>query len=86
MESAKSESNLEVIKSYLKAMKTEINLDRDYEIGIKITLTNLSKFHGNKSFSRIKREDIITFLDSFRKPEKIDPLHKWIGTYNLSPS
>ncbi len=22
-------------------------------------------------------------LDSFRKPETIDPLHKWIGTYNI---
>ena len=22
------------------------------------------------------------FLNSFRKPEPIDPLHKWIGTYN----
>jgi hypothetical protein len=22
-------------------------------------------------------------LDSFRKPEASDPLHKWIGTYNL---
>ena len=23
------------------------------------------------------------FLDSFRKPEASDPLHKWIGTYNI---
>lgn len=29
------------------------------------------------------REDILSFLDSFRKPESVDPLHKWIGTYNL---
>jgi len=29
------------------------------------------------------REDILKFLDSFRKIESIDPLHKWIGTYNM---
>jgi integrase len=28
------------------------------------------------------REDILLFLDSYRKPENSDPLHKWIGTYN----
>jgi integrase/recombinase XerD len=28
------------------------------------------------------REDILLFLDSFRKSENSDPLHKWIGTYN----
>ncbi len=26
---------------------------------------------------------MIAYLDSFRKPETVDPLHKWIGTYNL---
>jgi integrase len=29
------------------------------------------------------RTDVIAFLDSFRKPESLDPLHKWIGTYNI---
>ncbi len=29
------------------------------------------------------RYDVLIFLDSFRKPEASDPLHKWIGTYNL---
>ncbi|HEY9386705.1 MAG TPA: hypothetical protein VIP70_06675, partial [Nitrososphaeraceae archaeon] len=28
------------------------------------------------------RNDIVLFLESFRKPETSDPLHKWIGTYN----
>ena len=31
----------------------------------------------------ITRQDILSFLDSFRKIETVDPLHKWIGTYNL---
>jgi hypothetical protein len=46
-------------------------------------LCNLSAFFNNaKSFKEIKREDLLSFLDSRRKPESIDPLHKWIGTYN----
>jgi integrase len=27
------------------------------------------------------RQDVIDFLDRLRKPEPLDPLHKWIGTY-----
>jgi hypothetical protein len=27
-------------------------------------------------------EDILLYLDSLRKREASDPLHKWIGTYN----
>ena len=26
---------------------------------------------------------MISFLESFRRPEASDPLHKWIGTYNI---
>jgi hypothetical protein len=36
----------------------------------------------NKPFKEMTREDIVLFLDSVRKPEATDPLHKWIGTYN----
>lgn len=32
---------------------------------------------------RMKREDIVAYLNSLRKSEDIDPLHKWISTYNL---
>jgi hypothetical protein len=46
-------------------------------------LAKLSNFYEeNKLFSEITRQDLIPFLDSFRKPEPVDPLHKWIGTYN----
>jgi hypothetical protein len=30
----------------------------------------------------ITRNDLISFLESFRKSEASDPMHKWIGTYN----
>jgi hypothetical protein len=30
------------------------------------------------------RDEVLAFLDRLRKPEASDPLHKWIGTYNLN--
>ena len=29
-------------------------------------------------------EDIFSYLDSLRRTESIDPMHRWTGTYNLS--
>lgn len=75
-------SNLDTINIYLETMKTEINLSKSYEDSTKIILTSFCKFHNKKPFSRINRKDVIAYLDSFRKSEQIDPLHKWIGTYN----
>jgi hypothetical protein len=39
-------------------------------------LSKLSKFTYDKPFGEIMREDVLSFLDSFRKPEGVDPLHK----------
>jgi hypothetical protein len=46
-------------------MKSEINLYRRDMIDV---LTNLSKYHNYKGFREMTRDDIISFLDSFRKP------------------
>jgi integrase len=64
-------------------MRSEINLSDPYRRDMIDVLTNLSKYHNYKGFNDLNREDILSFLDSFRKPETVDPLHKWIGTYNL---
>jgi integrase/recombinase XerD len=77
-----SGSNLDTINSYLVAMQTEINPSKSYEDSNKIILTSFSKFQNDKVFSRMNRDNIIAYLNSFRRSEKIDPLHKWIGTYN----
>ena len=63
-------------------MRTEINLSDHYRRDIINELANFSIFCNNKSFRQITRDEILSFLDSFRKPENVDPLHKWIGTYN----
>ena len=78
-----STENALIISDYIIAMKTEINPSDNYrKDNIKILYT-FSKYNKNKSFKTITRDDIISFLDSYRRPEAADSLHKWIGTYNL---
>jgi integrase len=65
-------------------MKSEVNLSDSYRRDVIEVLTKLSKFHNNnKDFKDMTRGDILSYLGSFNKPEESDPLHKWIGTYNL---
>jgi integrase len=68
-------------------MKTEVNLSDNYRKSLVKVLSKFSTFcsnNGNKrSFKQVRREDVLAFLDSFRRPEAADPLHTWIGTYNL---
>jgi integrase len=71
-----------VIVDYIKAMKSEVNLSDYYRRDLIDVLIKLYKY-SNKDFKNLTRDDILSFLDSFRKLEEVDPLHKWIGTYNL---
>ena len=64
-------------------MKTEINPSDNYRRDNIKLLIRFSMFHHNKTFKQIIRDDVLSFLESLRKPEASDPLHKWIGTYNL---
>ena len=72
--------NLDTINKYIEGIQTEINLSKNYEENTRIVLSNLSRFHEGKPFLDIGRNDIIAYLNSLRKPEEADPLHKWIGT------
>lgn len=63
-------------------MHTEVNPSQSYQASTRIVLTSFSKFHNSKPFSSVDRDSIIAYLNSFRKSEKADPLHKWIGTYS----
>ncbi len=75
-------SNTKIIIDYLEAMWTETNPSKKYSDLIRFILVKLSHFHKDESFTSFKRDDIIAFLNSVRKSDKADPLHKWIGTYN----
>jgi hypothetical protein len=55
------------------ALKTEINLSTHYRRDI---IDLLTKFGLRYNFKDTTRDDVINFLDSFRKAEAVDPLHK----------
>lgn len=82
-----SKENALDIAEYINTLKREINISLGYKkINIQ-TLVDLSKFHLNrKNFRVVTKEDILQYLDSLRRPEASDPLHKWIGSYNLKRS
>lgn len=78
-----SKENALVIAEYIIAMKREINPRLSY---IRYTiqfLSELSKAINHKTFKNMTNNDIFHYLDSTRKPEAQDSLHKWIGSYNI---
>ncbi|HZC20610.1 MAG TPA: hypothetical protein VE223_03110 [Nitrososphaeraceae archaeon] len=79
--------NALTIAKYIMSMRTEINLSDHYRQDLIVVLTRISRYtssnnNNNKAFKMMTRQDILDFLNSFRKPDSSDPLHKWIGTYN----
>jgi integrase/recombinase XerD len=82
-ETEAQQTNDNIINEYFIAMQTEINSSPNYKKINLNTLTKLSRFHKNKLFRDMTREDIVSYLNSLRKSNEIDPLHRWIGTYNL---
>jgi integrase len=70
-----------IVEQYIEARITELNIAPSTQ---KVTAETLNRFsrNVNKNFQNITQHDIITYLNSLRKSEIIDPNHKWIGTYN----
>src|SRR5918911_2822631 len=81
---SRGKENALTICDYMSSLRSEINPSDNYRRDNIIMLCDLSIFFSNaKSFKEITRKDLLSFLDSYRKAENVDPLHKWIGTYNL---
>ena len=76
-----SEENIKVIVDYILSAKTEINCSDHYRRDIIHALTKFAK-HNNTNFKQVTRENIISYLNTFRKSETADPMHRWIGSYN----
>jgi integrase/recombinase XerD len=77
-----SRQNAMIICDYMLATNIEVNPSPNYRRTNIVLLIQFCKFHNQKPFNNITREDILSFLDTLRKPEGSDPMHKWIGTYN----
>jgi hypothetical protein len=71
------------IVKYIAAIKSEVNLSDNYRKDLIALLSRFSKHNDNRPFSDLTRSDVIAFLDTYRKTETQDPMHKWIGTYNI---
>ena len=82
-----SRENCLTIIDYILAMQTEISLSDRYRIDTIHKLKQLAEVKhnpDNKKFKEMTRHDILEFLDRLRKSESVDPLHKWVGSYELA--
>jgi integrase/recombinase XerD len=78
-----SNENALTISEYVLLLKRDINPSQNYKKIQIQALVGLSNYLKQKPFKQLTTEDVLSFLDKFRKTEDKDPLHKWIGTYNL---
>jgi hypothetical protein len=79
-----SSENAITLVDYVISMKREINPRPSYVRNNIQFLSELSRFVGKgKGFKDFTKNDILSFLDNTRKTEPDDPMHKWIGSYNV---
>jgi len=78
-----SNENTLTISEYVLSLRREVNPSQNYTMMQIQALVELSEYSKQKPFEQLTREDVLSFLGKFRKTEERDPLHKWIGTYNL---
>lgn len=74
-----SKENTFIIVDYISAMVTETNPSNNYKRDNMRLLYSFSRHNKNKRFRSITRDEVVSFLNARRKPESLDPLHKWIG-------
>src|SRR5215469_11907308 len=78
-----SNYNALTISEYVLSLRREINPSQNYTRMQIQALVELSEYSKQKPFEQMTRDDVLSFLYKFRKTENSDPLHKWIGTYNI---
>ncbi|HYT01687.1 MAG TPA: hypothetical protein VEL70_02175, partial [Candidatus Acidoferrum sp.] len=70
-----NKENALTICDYISSLKSEINPSDSYRKNNILLLCKFSIFFKNaKPFKEVTREDILSFLDSFRKTETVDLL------------
>jgi site-specific recombinase XerD len=71
-----------VIAKYILSMRIETSLSDNHRRDIITSLKLLSETLNNKPFTEMTRENILQYLDSLRKSDNDDRLHRWVSTYN----
>jgi hypothetical protein len=68
---------------HILAEQTEHNIKASTAESKVKSLLWLSKYpNDDKPFEQMTKHDILSYLNSLRKPTSIDPQQKWIGSYN----
>jgi site-specific recombinase XerD len=75
--------NADLLAEFVISNRKQRNIATNTVIIYIVGISYLENFHKQKELDKMDRNDIISFLDSYRKPESVDPLHKWINTYNI---
>lgn len=79
----KPTENALAIANYLLVYDNERGLSHHHRTNITLLLKSLSQFNEGIPFNQMKSEHISAFLNSYKKTDEDDPLHAWIGTYNI---
>jgi hypothetical protein len=74
--------NVNTICEYILAEQVEMNIKESTKEGKIKVLTWLSNYLANKSFHQMTKQDILSYLNSLKRPVLEDPTQKWIGSYN----
>ena len=75
--------NAMIIRDYIGAEKVEINIKESTKVDKIKKLCLLSRFfRHNRCFWQMTKTDILSYLNSLRKPPSEDPTHRSVGTYN----
>jgi hypothetical protein len=78
----KSIRNAATICDHILAEQTELNIKTSTAESKVKSLLWLSKHLNDKPFEEMTKQDILSYLNSLRKPTSIDQQQKWIGSYN----
>ena len=74
---SRSKENVLMIYDYVSSLLSEVNPSDYYRRDVIMLVCNLSIFfNNNKPFKEMTRKDLLSFLDSYRKTESADSLHK----------
>ena len=80
--SEKTAENALIICDYIIAEQNEINIKDSTKEGKVKVLVDLLKFLNYKNLRSVSKDDILLYLNRYRKNEEEDPTHRWIGTWN----
>lgn len=72
-----------IIDYVINDLKRENNASVNYVRMNIYAIVDLAKYCKKQDFRKVTKEDVLSYLDSLKKAETQDPMHKWIGTHSL---